>query len=539
MPEALAPRPYQTEAIDALLNGWQGSHNRLAVVLPTGSGKTVVFSHLALKLAQAGHRSLILAHREELIGQAAAKIRAVAPHLRVGIVKAAKNQHQDVDVIVASTQTLAVEKRRNDITGVGLVIVDEAHHYAAATYREVLDHFGCFRIMPTAGFSATLARQDGGLGDVWQEVVYKRDILQMIRDRYLVDVRGKRVVVDGLALDDVKSRGGDFQDGQLGQALDDAGAAQVVADAYLEHAADRSGLIFTPTVATAQHMAEVMTANGIPTEAVWGGMSKDERAAVLERFRKGDTQVLANCMILTEGYDAPWASCAVIARPTRSAPLYIQMVGRVLRTWPGKTDALVLDVTGASTRHQLASLVDLSDAEIGTVQDGETLTEAADRALDGEPDTGLLRPGSIQWQDVDLFHGSKLTWLSTYGGTPFLAVADAEYFLVPGEYPEMFRIRRWKKGEGITAAPNDMDLPLEYAMSWAEKYAEHHAGALVNRSAGWRNRAASEAQLDTCRRNRIPVQRGATAGEVSNALAVHFASTRIDRYATACSVSAA
>lgn len=540
MSEALKPRPYQSEAIRALLNGWTGANNRLAVVLPTGSGKTVIISHLALEMNRRGHRALVLAHREELLTQAAGKVKAVAPHLRVGVVKAERNEHQDVDVVVGSTQTLAVPRRREQVSGIGLVVVDEAHHYAAESYRTVLDHFGCFGRTPTAGFTATMARTDGGLGDIWQEVVYQRDILQMIKDKYLVDVRGKRVIVEGLSLDTVKTRAGDFQDAQLGQALDDSGAAQVVADAYLEHAADRAGIIFTPTVASAQHMAAVMTANGIVTEAVWGDMPKQERADALERYRKGETQVLANCMILTEGFDAPWASCVVIARPTKSPGLYIQMVGRGLRTWPGKQDALVLDVMGASTRHKLASLVDLTDSDIGELQEDESLAEAAQRLdPDEDADHGLVTPGGVQWQDVDLFHGSKLTWLTTYGGTPFLAVGDAEYFLVPGEQPEMFRIRRWKKFEGITAGPDDADLPLEYAMSWAETYAAHQAGALVSRAAGWRLKPASESQLATCQRLRIPIPVQPTAGEVSNAMSVHFASSRVDRWTAASSASAA
>ncbi|WP_367324816.1 DEAD/DEAH box helicase [Streptomyces sp. HUAS ZL42] len=527
MTETLPLRDYQRAAIDKLTEGWRAGRVRLAVVLPTGAGKTVVFSHLANLIHHRQHvRTLIIAHRDELIQQAAAKVKAVAPHLTVGIVKAEQDEHQDADVIVASIQTLAVPKRRVAITGIGLVIVDEAHHAAAPTYVDVLKHFGCFDRTPTAGFTATMKREDGGLATVWEEVVYTRDILEMIRDRHLVDVRGKKVVVDELALDDVASRGGDFQEGQLGQALDDSGASKVVADAYIEHAADRPGVVFTPTVATAHTMAEALTAAGIPTGVVSGEMPRAERVDTLTKFSSGELQVLSNCSVLTEGFDAPWTSCAVIARPTRSVVLYTQMVGRVLRPWKGKTDALVLDVTGASSRHKLASIVDLTDYEVTQPEDDETLVDAARRS-----NVGLSLPlSTIAWEDVDLFHSSGAAWLMTRGGAWFISVPDAHYFLVAGSSPEAYRIRRWMRGAGVQTPDLDTDYPLEYAMRWAEMYAARHGGSIARRDASWRARPATVKQIAACRRNNIPLRPDATQGLASDAMAIYFASRTIDRY---------
>jgi superfamily II DNA or RNA helicase len=527
MSDTLPLRDYQRAAIDKLIEGWQGRNNRLAVILPTGAGKTVVFSHLAnLMHRQHGVRTLIIAHREELITQAAGKVRAIAPHLGVGVVKAARDEHQDADVIVGSIQTLAVRRRHEAVTGIGLIIVDEAHHAAADTYVEALKHFGGWDGLPVAGFTATMGRTEGGLAEVWQEVVYQRDILEMIRDRHLVDVKGKTVTVEGLALDDVNSRGGDFQDGQLGQAMDDAGAAQVVADAYVEHAADRPGVIFTPTVATAHTMAEAMTKAGIPTGVVSGVMPSAERSSTLERYSNGELQVLSNCQVLTEGFDAPWASCAVIARPTRSAPLYVQMVGRVLRPFKGKTDALVLDVAGASTRHKLASICDLTGYNIGEPDDNETLTEAAVRAK-----VGLAFPSTkVQWADVDLFLGSATAWLRTVGGSWFIPAPDScYYFLAPGTEPQTFRVRRWTRAAGMQVPDIDPDYPLSYAMRWAENYAADHGGSIHRRDAAWRERPATGKQIEACRRSRIPLAPGATQGQASDAMATAFASRVIDQ----------
>ncbi|MFJ8437645.1 DEAD/DEAH box helicase [Kitasatospora griseola] len=519
-------RPYQAEAIRSLTAGWQnGQHNRLAVVLPTGAGKTVVLSHLIATFhQQTGHRALVIAHREELIQQAVDKIHAVAPHLRIGIVKAERDQHRHVDVVVASIQTLAVRRRRQAIRDIGLVVVDECHHAAADTYMAVLDHFGAWSGTPVAGFTATMTRTDGGLAEVWQDIAFRLDILDLMAAGHLVDVRGKRIVVDGLDLDKVKVRGGDLQDGQLGQAMEDSGAAKVVADAYTQHAPDRPGVVFTPTVATARSMAETLTDAGIQAAAIWGDMPRDDRADTLQRYKAGDVQVLTNCMVLTEGFDAPWASCAVIARPTKSAGLYVQMVGRVLRPAPGKDDALVLDVMGSSTRHKLASIVDLTERSLTVDSESMTLTEAAEAAA--RPPLDIV--GDVQWEDIDLFHSSRVRWLRTYGGNWFIPVGDAIYFLIPASAGR-YRIRRWTRPEGFRPPAPDLEHTQETAMRWIEVSAQSRPDrALALKASSWRGRPPSPKQCAAARRRRLSIGPGWTAGDVSDALDTHAASLLLD-----------
>lgn len=532
MSETLPLRPYQRAAIDTVYKAIDNGCTRPAVLLPTGSGKTVIFSHLGAEQHERGTRTLVIAHTGELIKQAANKMRAVAPHLNVGIVKAEQDDHENADIVVGSVQTLARPHRREALADIGFVVVDEAHHAAANTYMGVLEHFGCLddRRTPCVGFTATMHREDGGLSDVWQEVVYKRDILEMIADRYLVNVRGKAVRVAGLDLDSVRTRHGDLQDGQLAQALDESNAADVVADAYTEFASDRQGVVFVPTIATAQTMAEVMSARGIRTAAVWGDMPKEERAATLKAYADGEIQVLTNAMVLTEGWDAPWASCAVIARPTKSPGLYVQMVGRVLRPWPDKRDALVLDVMGASTRHNLATLADLTERDLA-VEEGQSLAHAA---LDDDPDAFPgLRAVAVDWEDISLFDESPVRWLRTSGGTWFIPAGEFTYFLVPGEESGSYRIRRWAPDEGVRPPSPDPEYPLEYAMQWAERYAQRAAWRLAQRGAGWRQRPPSPKQLGWCRWKRIPVPPGATAGDVSDLRAVYEASARLDGWARA------
>lgn len=518
---SFTPRPYQLDAIEALRTGWASGRSRLAVVLPTGAGKTVVFSHLAHRMLDdlGGRRVLVIAHREELIEQAASKLLAVDPMLRVGIVKAQRDDHHDADVIVASVQTLAVPRRREAIRDIGLVIVDECHHAAAPTYVEVLRHFGAWDGVPTAGFTATLTREDGGLAEVWEDVVFRLDILDMISDGYLCDVRGLRITVDTLDLDKVRTRGGDLVDGQLGRALEDSGALDAIAKAYVDHAADRPGVVFTPTVATAQEAARALQTAGITAAPVWGDMGRDERRATLARYEAGDIQVLTNCMVLTEGFDAPHTSCVVVARPTKSAGLYVQMVGRGLRPAPGKRDALLLDVMGASTRHRLASMVDLTTREIGQAQDGKTLrqvAEEAEKAAAAEKRRALA--ARVEAEEINLFGSSAIRWLRTAEGVWFIRLTgDMFLFLQRDPGTRLYRMRRWTEAHGAHPPKDDVARPLPEALAWLERQARTLAPhAFVARQARWRSAKPSPKQLGLCRRLNIAVPRGASAGDVAD-----------------------
>jgi superfamily II DNA or RNA helicase len=515
---SFTPRPYQLDAIEALRQGWASGKNRVAVVLPTGAGKTVVFSHLAHQMLDSlgGRRALVIAHREELIEQAASKLLAVDPMLRVGIVKAQRDDHHDADVIVASVQTLAVARRREAIRDIGLIIVDECHHAAAPSYMEVLRHFGAWDGVPVAGFTATMTREDGGLAEVWEDVVFRLDILDMISDGYLCDVRGKAITVDTLDLNKVKTRGGDLVDGQLGKALEDSGALDAIAKAYVDHAADRAGVVFTPTVATAQAAAESLRAVGIKAAPVWGDMGRDERRATLARYTAGEVQVLTNCMVLTEGFDAPHTSCIVVARPTKSPGLYVQMVGRGLRPAPGKRDALLLDVMGAASRHKLASMVDLTEREIGQHESGKSLREVAEEHVAAEKRRTLA--ARVEAEEINLFGSSAIRWLRTPDGVWFIRLTSAMFlFLQRDPGTRSYRMRRWTEAHGVHPPKDDVARPLPEALAWLEQQAKVLApGAFVSRQARWRAGKPSPKQLGLCRRLGITVPRGSTAGDVAD-----------------------
>jgi superfamily II DNA or RNA helicase len=363
-------RDYQSEALAAVAASWAEGINRPVVVLPTGAGKTVCFSGLIAdhieRLRKDGQRVLVLAHREELLEQAEAKIKAMVPGVWTAVVKGSRGekQHQFADVIVASVQTMARPKRRSSVDRIGMVIVDECHRYASRTYREVLDHYGCMdeRATPTVGFTATLTRMDGGLPDVWQSVAYQKKIHWMIKQGFLVAPVAKSIEVPGLNLASTRVTGGDLNTKDVAEALQDSQAFTAIAEAWCAEASERPTIVFMPDVNTANLTAEAFQrVCGARAEVVTGQTPSTERKAVYARFAARETRILVSCMVLTEGFDAPHTSCVIIGRPTLNPGLYIQMVGRGLRLDPasGKTDCLVLDIAGASLKHNLAGVNDL------------------------------------------------------------------------------------------------------------------------------------------------------------------------------------
>lgn len=519
-------RPYQVEALDAIDAADAEGIRRPLVVSPTGSGKTVMFSHA---ITRRGGRALVLAHRDELILQAADKIRQVAPGLGVGIVKAGQNAVH-AEVVVASVQTLARERRRERLTVTGgfrTIIVDEAHHAAARTYREVLEDLGSYDDNGplTIGFTATAGRADEiALDHVWQKIVYQRGILQMILDGYLVDVHAKEVGSD-LDLSAVRTRRGDYADDDLGAAIEASDAINHAAMAYVQHAPERRGIAFTPTVRTSQQLAVALNGYGIRAEHLDGTMPREPRRAILARLHRGETQVVTNCMVLTEGFDEPAVSCILNLRPTKSASLFVQMVGRALRPFPGKVDALVLDVAGASDLG-LATIADLGGKDIPTVQDGETLVEAIERHGARLEDDKPRNHGKTR--KVDLFAASRLRWLPVDDSHVLAVDVDLTLYLIPSAAD----VERWDvfmrpKG-GTKVERRYRDLALDYAMGVGEELAR--GSGVAKASASWRRGQPSPGQVGMLTRFGYgAVTHTLDRGQASDLITAHKASLDIPR----------
>lgn len=532
-------REYQKDAISELFRAWP-SMKRPAVVLPTGSGKTVIFSHLARdfhrwrtavdgsNLGNGGERVLILVHRDELAEQAIRKLHDTAPDLEIGKIKAERNDLESV-VTVASVQTLSRSSRLQQFQfsqepygDVGLIITDECHHAAAPSYQKIYNGFDALH----AGFTATMMRGDGvGLGSTWDDVIFSRSVLWMISRNYLVDVIPMAVTLNQLDLNKVKKSGGDFQAKALGSAMVDAGSPLAVAGALRKYAADRRSIVFCPDVFSAVATASAI---GVSAAVVHGKTSREDRQLIYKRFETGEICTIVNCMVLTEGFDAPWADCVVIARPTQSPVLFAQMAGRGLRPWPGKDNCLLLDVAGTGGR--LSTLIDLAPGEVDTVRPGESLADAAIR-YETEQHT-VYEADSIAFalkhKDFDLFAGSSKAWLRTDGGVMFIPVGTGFVFL-------------WADGRGgwdVGAAPAKgkwrklhSSLPLGTATAWAETEADDLAPAGVmsgNKSSGWRKSSAMGPQIGRARRYGFMIPENPTKGEISDLIAIGEATRMLD-----------
>lgn len=533
----LKPRLYQMQAIEAVEYAWQRDHQRPAVVLPTGAGKTVTFAHLVsryVKGESGSGRVVVLVHRDELAKQAREKLVSVVPDLEVGIVKAEQND-TDAPVVVASVQTLFNSVRRQQLHDVGLVVVDECHHYAAPAYREVLEELGLFDgSVLGVGFTATMNRSDSyGLGDIWEDVVYERDILWGIANGFLVDVRAESVTVDDLNLAEIARNHGDYQEGKLGDALIASGASDVVARSYVEKAGNRQGIVFCPTVACARDFLKSFRSHGIATELVIGDTSIDDRQASYDRYRRNVTQVLVSVMALTEGFDMPQAEVAVVARPSQSPSLRIQMIGRVLRPFPGKDEALVLDVVGAVSGGALTGLTDLSRTEVVPAE-GESLSEALVRSEDEAANVERdVIAGKATYATVNLFKGSDAAWLQTHGGIWFIPTKKCLVVLKPQDDGK-FRVARTHscyRAKGEDAAwLTDRAMSLELAIAWGEQLAIGIDPVVADRSRDWRKnrRKPSEKQFAQADRLKLEYHPKIRKNELSDMISVHYASKMLD-----------
>ena len=352
-------RPYQTAAKEAILAEWDRGVDKTLLVLPTGTGKTIVFAKLIEDLIRSGKRALVLAHRGELLDQAADKIKK-ATGLSCSVEKA---EESSVDSFfrctVGSVQSMMREKRLQqfDPDHFDAIIVDEAHHCLADSYQKVLSHFDQAKIL---GVTATPDRGDmRNLGNYFESLAYEYTLPKAIRDGFLCPIKAQTIPLK-LDLTGVGMQSGDFKVGDLGTALDPY--LYQIADEMVKYCMDRKTLVFLPLIKTSQKFTRILTEKGFSAMEVNG--NSDDRADVLSAFEAGRCNVLCNSMLLTEGYDNPSIDCVVVLRPTKIRSLYAQMVGRGTRLHPGKDHLLLLDFLWHTERHELchpAHLIATSD----------------------------------------------------------------------------------------------------------------------------------------------------------------------------------
>ncbi len=381
-------RPYQTEAQLAIEREWAKGNRRTLMVLPTGTGKTIVFCALASDAVRNGQRVLILAHRGELLDQAADKL-ARATGLGCSVEKADQTCFGSYyRVVVGSVQTLMQPQRLAQFPPdyFGVIIIDEAHHALADSYQRVLSHFDGANVL---GVTATPDRGDmKNLGEFFDSLAYEYTLPQAIRDGFLCPIRAQTIPLE-IDLTGVGTRAGDFVAGEVGTALDPYLAQ--IADEMDKHCRGRKTVVFLPLIATSEKFAAMLQVRGFSVAEVHG--TSTDRSEVLDGFQRGDYDVLCNSMLLTEGWDCPHVDCIVCLRPTQVRSLYCQIIGRGTRTCPNKSHLLLLDFLWLSTRHELcrpAHLIAESDevaeamvANMATAE-GPVDLQDAEKAAEGD-----------------------------------------------------------------------------------------------------------------------------------------------------------
>lgn len=563
-------RRYQEDACQAVKEAAETGTNRSLITMPTGTGKTVAFAKVIDDhLAAGGTRAVVLAHREELLDQAKEKLERVCPRLQVSVEAAERRSGAMDDVVVASVQTVGRPKseRLQQLRGADMLIVDEAHHAAAASYQVVMEALGCYDgACRTVGVTATPKRLDnkplfGHREAVFEREVFRYELRDAIEDGYLCDIRGFKVE-SAVDLSKVKTRGGDYAQGQLQRVVDTELRNSIAIAAWHDIARDRKTLVFCSGVEHAYHVAEQFAHAGVTAAALDGSTDKEERRAILERFRAGDLQVLCNVEVLTEGFDVPDVDCVVMLRPTQSWGLYCQMVGRGTRTLPGvidsledssredrraaignsrKRDCLVLDVVDLSSKHELGSVPALLGMPSRLDLQGHTLTEAAAVMDDLGARAGAMQVNTPTTFDdvarlitaVDLLMAHTVVPDEVQRHSPYswIATGDGSYALDCGPSADG-TVRRTgylqpdalghytlrvsdahghtvRAGSTLASALRNADAML--ARHWPTM------GAFATREARWKQRPASDKQMAMIRHLRlnIPAAANLTAGQAS------------------------
>ncbi|KAI8961666.1 P-loop containing nucleoside triphosphate hydrolase protein [Daldinia sp. FL1419] len=524
-------RDYQEECIQSVLDSIENGHKRLGISLATGSGKTVIFTQLIDRIKHKKNQAsqtLILAHRRELVEQAARHCSSAYPHKQIEIEMGNIRATGTADITIASIQSINSGDRieKYDPRRFKLVLVDEAHHIVAPGYLRTLEHFGLDEKRddsPTlVGVSATLSRADGlRLGAAIDEIVYHKDYVDMIGDKWLSDVIF--TTVESTA--DVSTVGtgnnGDFQTRELSRVVNTKQVNEITVRSWFAKASERkSTLVFCVDISHIKGLTETFRRFGVDARFVTGETPKVERSETLDAFRRKEFPVLVNCGVFTEGTDIPNIDCVILARPTRSRNLLVQMIGRGMRLHPDKTNCHIIDMVsslsiGIVTTPTLFGLDPSELLERATVSDIQSLKSSRepedviikrninfveyDSVFDLISDTSAERhiwaisPNS--WVQVGpgkwILSGPQKTYIRLEKGDP---AAEKEDKFVAWEIRSL--------PEGLSKSPYAPPRKLLTASTFADavhgcdKYAsENYPRALITRNQRWRNDPPTDGQL--------------------------------------------
>ncbi len=527
-------RYYQQEAINAALEHKAAGGKSGLQYLATGAGKTVIAQGAVAKISG---KALMLVHRDELAKQSVSKMKLGCPDRTVGTIKAEQNE-LGCDITVASIQTVMSDKRLTQLLAHGpyeLVIADEAHHSAANGWQKVLKAVadqGSY-IM---GLTATPKRADGKPLAHFEKILYSYPILKALADQYLCDIEGLKFDLD-LNLDEVSKSGSDFNEGNLSQLMREESIIDQTVDIWFKYGRGKPTITFAVDVAHTEQLEKAFRDKGVKAHAIIGTTPVETRTKLFQDFDAGKIDMLISCMVLTEGFDSAIAQCCLLARPTLSESLYIQMVGRVLRLHPGKDKATLIDVSGNSDKHQIMQL--------GILFGYDNMKSSVENVMEEVEDaqgTGALRVQKLDSvrsllkvpKKVNLTDAKKkkqLRWVETDHGLG-ICLCKGQIFVIEQDkekYNSYSLVHYytddsgWQEKSSVAIS----DLPFDWCLALAEKHVMEKNPVFASAKAPWLKEPVSEGQLNYIKNlgiKEIPK----TKGEASDILGAYTVTEKIN-----------
>ena len=482
-------RPYQEEALQAVVDNLCAGIRQQLLVLATGLGKTVLAAQLPTVLKDlAPGKLLFIAHRNELLTQAKDKIQAWNPTLKIGLEKAESHADPNDDVIIACNASIGrtgSTRMEHFWDGISVIVIDEVHHAVADSYLNILNDSGV--LLPDSkkvliGLTATPKRHSRkrtgqtdlldedeliSLKSIFKKVVYSYGIRKGIKQGYLAPLCGFRINTR-TSLDNVKTTAGDFQVDQLSNAVNTFERNAQVVKVWKDNVKDKQTLCFTVDVQHAKDLAETFLRNGVMAQPIYG--DDPQRAEKLKWFESGKVQVLCNCALLTEGFDSPSVACIVLARPTKSGSLYTQMIGRGTRLKEGKENCTVIDICDNYRRCSLVTLPTLVGLSPEMDLQGSSVTAAAEKMEELQEKyptvdlSHLTDLGAVNSyiESLDLFSEPYTEEVKEFSKLTWMGCSDGSYVLQIPEKQELKGMFYAHKHERLAIAENELG---EYVLS--------------------------------------------------------------------------
>jgi len=528
-------RPYQQEALDSMLQAESNGISKQLVVLPTGAGKTVLFAQLPI-MRKDSLPMLVLAHRSELLIQAKDKIETINKDLSVGI-EQAENKAGYSDVVIASVPTLGrefssrIEQYPKDYFKT--IVVDEAHHAAAPSYRRILDYFKPDLLL---GVTATPQRSDSvRLIDVFQEIVYYKSIQDLIKEGWLSPLVGYRVKTS-TDISDVEIQNGEYKQDQLIEAIDNPSRNNSIVTAYNDLANAKKTVVFAAGVDHAGNLGEAFRKNGSSVRVIIGTTPEEERRQILSDFKSGAVTVLVNVGVLTEGFDEPSIEAIILAKPTRSSLLYTQIVGRGTRLFEGKEHCMIIDIADTTRGKKPIGLPTLLGMPAEFDLQGQSLTDIADEfeklkeTAPGEASTVLnMEDITNAYKRIDLFMPPPPNpAVLEYSTFIWSEVGEDRFYLNTNSF-ESFHIYcdtlgRWaaechvRSGANVNIHVIGRGQSIRSVFAGADKWIMENRSTslpLIDATAVWRADAPTDKQQKLLKRIGVPITNTMTKGMAS------------------------